>query len=132
MKLEALVDAMQTQSDEMVWFYDKKAEECIFASTDSSYDEILYVGDVEEHHIPLPSKFEIDEYRMMTKFTQIQDDEVYDKLDAVLHGNGAFRKFKDMVFDLGIREEWFVFRDKMYAEIAEDWAKREGIEIESS
>ena len=40
---------------------------------------------------------------------------------ASLRGKGAFRRFKDTVFYLGIRDDWFAYRDKRFREIAERW-----------
>ena len=36
-------------------------------------------------------------------------------------GKGAFRRFKDTVFYLGIRDDWFAYRDNRFRDIAERW-----------
>ena len=38
---------------------------------------------------------------------------------ASLRGKGAFRRFKDTVFYLGIHDDWFAYSDERFREIAE-------------
>jgi len=44
-----------------------------------------------------------------------------EKMLASLKGKGAFRRFKDTVFYLGIRDDWFAYRDNRFRDIAERW-----------
>ena len=50
-----------------------------------------------------------------------------DKLHDAIHGSGAFRKFRQMIESLGIREEWFRFRDEALAVIAAEVLDEHGI-----
>ncbi|MCK4632485.1 MAG: hypothetical protein KAT79_04395 [candidate division Zixibacteria bacterium] len=79
--------------------------------------------------IPLPDRFEIDEYRMMERFAQaVADQSISDTLFRALKGSGAFRRFKDTVKHLGLADNWYEFRDHAYEEIAIGWCKEQGIE----
>ena len=73
-------------------------------------------------YIRLPTQYEIHEYEMMEDFTeQYPDKKTEIALLNALHGRGAFRRFKDTLIYLGIREEWFTFRNREYREVAERW-----------
>lgn len=53
-----------------------------------------------------------------------------DALDAAIRGKGAFRRFKDRLYDFDLQEKWYKYRDDCYEQIARDWCERFGIEIE--
>jgi hypothetical protein len=87
-------------------------------------ERVLFSGD----YIPLPSQFEIHEWSIMQRFTQsLQDEDDREKLSHAIHGRGAFRHFKHTVDRLGLREEWFSFRDEALAETAIEFLERHGI-----
>src|SRR5437867_9917265 len=66
-----------------------------------------------EEYLPLPDRFEIDEYRMMGRFALgVADPAVQAELGDALRGRGAFRRFKDVVVRLGLAEEWYRYRDR--------------------
>jgi hypothetical protein len=70
----------------------------------------------------LPSKFDINEWEIMRDFARSQPDErVAGRLLRAIQGAGAFRYFKDVLFDEGIRDAWFAFRDRAIEEIAEEF-----------
>ncbi len=77
-------------------------------------ERVLFSGDF----IPLPSQFEIHEWSIMERFAQSQPDEDREDLNYALHGRGAFRHFKRAVDRLGLREDWFRFRNEALEEIA--------------
>ena len=88
-----------------------------FSDEDDEDDEYLS-GD----YIRLPTQYEIHEYAMMEDFAeQYPDKKTEIALLNALHGRGAFRRFKDTLIYLGIREEWFTFRNREYREVAERW-----------
>lgn len=53
--------------------------------------------------------------------TEVTDEQMREKMFASLKGKGAFRQFKDTVFYLGIRDDWFAYRDNRFRDIAERW-----------
>jgi hypothetical protein len=76
----------------------------------------------------LPDSFDIHEWDMMRRFSEARDDmdQRRELLDAI-HGSGAFRMFKKTIAQLGLREEWFQFRDAEIRRIAREWL--EGNEV---
>lgn len=81
-----------------------------------------------EDHLPLPSKFEIHEYKIMERFCDsIKDPETSKELAYQIKGSGAFRRFKEAIRQHDLLDEWYQFHNKALEEIAIDWLKRHGI-----
>ena len=73
-------------------------------------------------------KFEIHEYNIMEEFIQTLKGEDADKLEQVIQGRGAFRRFKDMVNRRGITKQWYDFQADYYRNLAIAWCQEHGIE----
>ncbi|MGH9316937.1 MAG: UPF0158 family protein, partial [Thermoanaerobaculia bacterium] len=72
------------------------------------------------HVEPLGSSVE---YGWMAEFAgTVRDARLRDLLEVALDGRGAFRRFKDVLFDRPAeRERWFAFRDGRVREAAREW-----------
>jgi hypothetical protein len=139
-KLQDVLEEMQMVSDEMTAYINRKTGELVTLTGDdvriaedpelqedladwqeemlSKTREVLDSGDF----IPLPDKFEIDEWSIMQRFAVSQPDPVHrDDLLNAIHGRGAFRLFKILLDRLKLREEWFRFRDEALERIATDF-----------
>ena len=44
-----------------------------------------------------------------------------------IKGAGAFRRFKDTLFDLDIQDSWYEFRRREFEQIAIEWLEEEKI-----
>jgi hypothetical protein len=87
------------------------------------------IFDQPEKFIELPSKFEIDEYRMMERFCLSVDDRaISDELYYAIKGRGAFGRFKDRIHRYGLTEAWYQYRDEAIEEIAKSWCEQHQIE----
>lgn len=75
-----------------------------------------------DEYIQFPSRFEINEYRMLEGFSSSYPDEkIGDILYDAIHGSGAFGRFKKMVNHFEIQDAWYQYRDRAYKEFAIDW-----------
>ena len=84
-----------------------------------------------DNYVRLPSKFELNEYRMMEKFCLSLDDErLRDEMYYSIKGSGAFRRFKDNIYRLGIEKDWFEFKSNELRTIAIDWCKNNNLEFD--
>ncbi len=89
---------------------------------------ILEAGD---DYLPLPDRFEIDEYRMMERFAAgVAAPAVRAELGYALGGRGAFRRFKDAVRRFGLAEEWYRYRDRRYEDVARAWCEEHGLVVD--
>ncbi len=82
---------------------------------------------LDDEYLKLPGKFDIDEYEIMERFClSIPDGKVSDVLLGKIKGSGAFRRFKDTIYQYGIEKDWFKYRDDAYKEIAIVWLESHG------
>lgn len=58
----------------------------------------------------------------------LPEGEVQDKLERAIQGRGAFRRFKDMVYDLDIEQKWYDYEGESHKKIAIEWCKDNNIE----
>ena len=80
--------------------------------------------DHEEDYLELPTRFDVNEYRIMEKFClSVEDREASEALYEAIKGRGAFRRFKDTVSRLNLADEWYQYRDQAIRQIAIDWCE---------
>ena len=145
-KLKDVVDAFDEGGDEFSHYMDKRSGE-IFMITDeemsaaeedeplSDYPEwqqenLLKAREILESDdfVRLPSQFDIGEYSIMERFAyEFEDRRTSAELLRSLKGKGAFRRFKDTLFDLNIQDAWYEFRRQEFEQIAIEWLEAEKI-----
>jgi len=145
-KLQDVVDALQLTDDSNSCFLDRRTGEIEMITEEdwsaadnneliSTYPEwqrnsILKAREVQstDHFVELPSKDEIDSYDIMEQFChEYPNRRIGENLSAVIKGKGAFRRFRDMIDDLGIRDEWNRFEHQQFADLAVEWLEANGI-----
>jgi len=85
--------------------------------------------DDNKDYIELPDDFEIDEYHMMQQFIEsISDNQIAQTLSISIKGSGAFRRFKEHIYQLGIQEQWFRFKNNEYKQRAIQWCEENKID----
>jgi uncharacterized protein UPF0158 len=145
-KLKDVVDALEEAGDMISHYLDKRTGEIVMITEDgwqavkedeliSEYPEwqretILKAREIQssDHFVQLPDQTDIHEYQIMERFARRYHDERTSKeLLRSIQGKGAFRRFRDTVVHLNIRDEWNEFRAEEFEEIAVDWL--EGAEI---
>jgi hypothetical protein len=98
---------------------------------DWKQEDRLVAEDVIEHfetYKELPTKYEINEYEIMEDFClTVQDHRKQDELLGSIKGKGVFRRFKDMIIEFDIEDEWYSFRENRFREIAIKWCEVNGI-----
>lgn len=145
-QLKEIVEGMEFQSDEVMAYLHRPTGRVFPVSAEALQEaeegagragvdeaelaiarEIVAGGD---DYLPLPDRFEIDEYRMMERFAAgAADPLARAELGQALRGRGAFRYFKDVVRRLGLAEEWYTYRDRGYEDVARAWCEEHGLVI---
>ena len=83
-----------------------------------------------EDYIPLPGQYDINEYRIMEEFIyELPAGKNQDVLARTIQGRGAFRRFKDKLYDLNLEKQWYQYREEAYEKIARQWSERHKIDI---
>ena len=85
----------------------------------------------EDDYIPLPSKYEFHEYRVMEEFIlSLPVEEQRDELLSLIKGKGAFARFKHGLERFLLQDKWFQYRDQALTPLAKDWCRDNGIEFQ--
>jgi hypothetical protein len=145
-KLQDVIDALEMSADFGSHFLDRRTGEIEIISDEvwsaaenneliSEYPEwerelILKAREIQstDHFIELPSKLEINSYETMERFCHEHPNrQISETLSDAIKGKGAFRRFKDMIFDLGIQDEWNRFEHQSFEDIAVEWLEAEEI-----
>ena len=131
-ELDKVVEALKFTNIEIKYYYNPDTEE-IFMSNIGEFENLTEdeLDELFEKSIILPTRYYINEYKMMQDFVKtIKDKKIKNQLYNSLYGKGAFRRFKDTCINFEIIEDWYKFRDKKYKEIAINWCKENNIDYE--
>lgn len=147
-ELSKIIEAMEMQSIEGSSYLDKDTGEVIVLAEEEfraaengdsleDYPEWQreniqiaqkIIDDDNKKFLGLPTKFDIDEYRIMERFClSVQDEKASDALHRAIKGSGAFRRFKDCIHRFGIADDWYKYRDKALKEIAVEWCEENNV-----
>lgn len=136
-KLQEVLEALEGAGMDVNYYYDTKNQEIlmIFDGMVNGENNPELIEEIEdgfiEDYIPLPGQYDIHEYRMMENFIyELPGGRAQDALEAAIRGKGAFRRFKDRLYDFNLQEKWYKYREVCYERVARDWCERFGIEIE--
>ena len=148
-KLADIIDGMESQSDENSSYLDKETGELVLVSEyemqtaedneslddypEWEQEQIAIARDIINEtgrYLELPTKFDINEYKIMENFCYSLDDpKLRELLYSKIKGSGAFRHFKDAIYQNGIEDDWFAYRNEVFKEIAIDWCRENDIEF---
>jgi hypothetical protein len=125
--LAAIGEALQDQSGEHSWWLDPRTGEVEpwfeeFQEADQPDPEERGLVPIE----PVPSR---EWYRDMADFVErVPDPGARELLARAIDGRGAFRRFKDALFDLpDLRQAWFAFSNRRAEQRAIWWLQIEGL-----
>ncbi|MBZ5534854.1 MAG: UPF0158 family protein [Acidobacteriia bacterium] len=138
--LQAVINEMDVIDDSHTAFLNKRTGELVTLVDDEIYDLPDELGHDDappwqkeliekkrevldsEDYLELPTKFEIHEWAIMEEFcASLDNPEIRNEFLSKIHGNGAFRLFKDAIHQRGIAEDWYRFREKAFEKIAIGW-----------
>lgn len=139
-RLKDVVEALDEGNDMCSHYMDKRTGEVFLITNEemsaaeedelvSDYpdwqqDSILKAREILKSNdfVQLPGQFEIHEYSIMERFGQkFEDSRTSAELLRSIRGQGAFRRFKDTIYELAIQDEWYEFRRNEFEEIAVEW-----------
>jgi len=147
-KLSEIVGEMELQHDQGSLYLDKKTgevvllidEELLTAEEGESSEELPEwqrealkatkdILENRENYVELPSKVEINEYRIMEDFCHsVEDRGISEKLSAAIKGRGTFSRFKENIVKLGIEARWYKYRKEAFKKIAIEWCEDRNID----
>lgn len=106
-------------------------DEGISGEDDTELREEIEKG-FNKRYFRIPEQDSHEEYRDMVRFTEtVEDENLQEKLWIALDGKGAFRRFKDVLYDYPEeRERWFVFQNERVKQRVLDWLEVNDLELE--
>ncbi len=147
-KLQDIIDEMEIQMDEHHKYLNTEtgkiitisSEDLDIAEDSEEDDDFLEYPDWQREsidaaidvlinwcsgkYIELPSKWDINEYRIMEAFCGfISNDKISTGLYSAIRGRGAFRRFKDAIFRYGVEDSWYQFRYEAFKKLAIEWCE---------
>jgi Uncharacterised protein family (UPF0158) len=82
----------------------------------------------DDRMLELPDRVHIDEWRMMQNFAMEEAQcRCRSELCSAVHGEGAFRRFKNAIQRLGLEDSWYQFRQAAFEEVAKEWLEENKI-----
>lgn len=134
-KLNDVIDALDFVNSETKYYYSIKTEEILMVwdrmvNGESDPELIEEIQENFDEYIALPNQYEIYEYSMMEEFVEsLSDGRKKMALSDSLQGRGAFRRFKETIYDFGLEQKWYKFREEAYEQVAKNWCEENRIEI---
>jgi len=140
-KLNELVEALDSSSEEHSYYLDKRTGEIVMLTTDeleaaeadeliSEYpdrqrESILKAREVitePDAFLQLPDQFDVHEYEIMEDFClSMKNRSVGNELNRLIKGSGAFGRFKNAIREMGMYDAWYQFKQNALEEIAIEW-----------
>ena len=136
-KMSALTDAMEIDSDIAIGYYDLDEEKNVYLAEsllpDSERERELaeLIEQEPDRFVRLPQHNDIPEYEMMEDFVAgLDDKKIQSELHQALQGQQVFGRFKYAVRHADLGEQWYNFRERAYEEFALQWCEKNGIHCE--
>ena len=99
---------------------------------DDEFDELPEDIDDDEKYIQVPDKRELGlGKRLALDFALQFLPERADKVRAIFSKRGAYARFKDLLEEKGVLDQWYEFERKAEEQALRDWCELNSIEIES-
>lgn len=128
--LSKIIEGLEMVNDTDDCYYNPQKDE-IFLSNIGEYEDLNEdeLDVLFEKSIILPTRYEINEYQIMVNFIEtINNLEIKNKLQSLIQGKGAFRRFKDYCIKINIIQDWYKYENDRYKEIAIEWCKQNELE----
>ena len=149
-KLSDIIEGMESQSEENSSYLDMDTGEIVIISEyemqaaeddepledypDWEQEQIAIAREVIDEtgkYLELPTKFDINEYEIMERFClSLEDAQMRELLQDKMRGSGAFRRFKDALYQNNIQDAWFSYREEALKQIAIEWCQENDIDFD--
>src|SRR4051812_975008 len=156
-KLYELLDCLEFESELTAYYFDRKKGEIVAVDRSilSAVEEekentatelsewgkneldlaraIVDEGGAGGRFIHPPNKNDFHEYRHMERFiATVTNAQAADELYRAIKGKGAFRYFKDTLDRLGLKDQWFAYRDAARNKFVLQWAQANEVTVDTS
>jgi hypothetical protein len=122
-----LRNSFEHDTDDFLYYLDLKENEVVMLCEydtfpDEDQTRLKIMNDTKGRFVPLPGRDTGEDWEDMQDFAFTVDDESKrDRLLNAIQGRGAFRYFMDLLLEMGIREDWFEFKNSRRLSQVFDW-----------
>lgn len=105
----------------------------IWYESDDSFEEEELPDDVVDtnKYAEVPDRREFDLGKpLVLSFSSQELPSQYEKIDSIFRRSGAYGRFKDLLRDHGLLDEWYKYEKSATQEALCAWAKEEGSKVE--
>ena len=134
--ISELIDAFTNSRIENEYYLDAASGELLHISDewmDSEEVDKIYeqIEQEPDRYVAIPADGPQNGYRDMRAFAEaVENENLREKLQIALEGEGAFRRFKNVLLEYPEkREEWFKFKEERTKSRIADWAEGNRIEL---
>ncbi len=126
-QLDMLADGVTVYLDRHTHAFVTLLDPMIFGEID---EQDLDPEDLDpERYLMLPTRFEVHEWAILRDFcASVEDEDVRSQLLRAVHGRGAFRATKDVLYRHGLEQAWYAARQRALERIASDWLASHGLD----
>jgi len=133
-RVEDIVDQLDMLDEETQVYLDLETHTFV-----TLFDPFIVGADVTEDQpdpedldqarfVPLPSRFDVHEWAILRDFcADVEDLDLRMRLLRAVHGRGAFRTTKDLLYEHGLIDAWYAARERALERIARDWMASHGL-----
>ena len=109
------------ETNEILWYWDYNKEYSTYKEEDEYNENIINMFDF----------FTKNDYYIMQDFIEkIKEIDVRNELYKVTKGKGAFYRFRNVLEENNIVNDWYQYKDNKYKDIAKAWCIDNNIEFE--
>jgi hypothetical protein len=109
----------------------RKTGETFYASLMSDYDELPEDQDESDDYIGIPHKSDLDLGKpLVMDFVRSRCPEEVDRILTIFRRRGAYGRFKDLLEQKGLLDEWYVFEQQRTHQALLLWCEENSIELE--
>ncbi len=131
-KLSEIIEALEDINMESSCYFNKETNKILWYSEyneeNSTYTD---VDEENDNIISMFNYFTKNDYTIMQDFiVTIKDISIKDELYRVTSGKGAFNRFRNVLEQNNIVDDWYKYRDDRYKDIAKEWCIVNNIKFE--
>ena len=109
----------------------RKTGETFYASLMAGYDELPEDLDESDDYIGIPHKNDLDLGKPLAmEFVRSRCPEEIDRVLTIFSRRGAYGRFKDLLEQKALLDEWYVFEQQRTHQALLHWCEENDIELE--
>lgn len=131
-RLSQIKDALEDVNMESSCYFNKETNEILwYLGYNQEYSTYREEDEHNENIISMFDFFTKNDYYIMQDFiNEVRETDLRNKLYLVTKGKGAFSRFRNVLEENNIVNDWYQYRDNKYKDIAKSWCIDNNIDFE--